>query len=630
MSECKILKKRKKSILTPYFCNPIRKPVLRPTNKKEKEKITKSSVKKARGIFAYLRPYAGMYLIGWMFLVLSSAIGLIFPYLMGKLLGGTEISNTSDAVKLINLDNINGVAVALFVLFAFQALFSFFRVVIFTNVTENALRDLRNDAFGKLIYMPMDFFNRNKVGELTSRISSDITQIQDTLKTTIAEFFRQVVIIIGSIAFLFFISWKLALIMLGTVPVMALIAVFFGRFIRKLSKQAQDFSAESNSIIEEALTGISNVKSFTNEIFLLSKYKKSSQEIRDLNVKSGIWRGIFVSFIIFCLFGAIVFIIWQGLLMTMGTNPELNSEGFFQFIMFTMMMGASVGSVPELYAGIQKAIGATENLMNIIHEYTELESHHGSKTPQLSGKIAFENVNFSYPQRKDIEVLKDISFTAESGETIALVGSSGSGKSTIASLILSYYEANKGVILFDNVSAGEIELEHLRKQMAIVPQDVILFSGSIRENILFGQPDSSEEEIIEAAKKANAWEFIEKFPNGLDTEVGDRGIQLSGGQKQRIAIARAIIKDPKILILDEATSALDSESEKLVQSALDNLMKGRTSIVIAHRLSTIREADKILVIKNGEITEAGSHDSLIAAKGDYANLVQLQSMDLIG
>ncbi|TNF46143.1 MAG: ATP-binding cassette domain-containing protein, partial [Bacteroidetes bacterium] len=460
--------------------------------------------------------------------------------------------------------------------------------------------------------------------------SSDITQIQDTLKTTIAEFFRQVVIIIGSIAFLFFISWKLALIMLGTVPVMALIAVFFGRFIRKLSKQAQDFSAESNSIIEEALTGISNVKSFTNEIFLLSKYKKSSQEIRDLNVKSGIWRGIFVSFIIFCLFGAIVFIIWQGLLMTMGTNPELNSEGFFQFIMFTMMMGASVGSVPELYAGIQKAIGATENLMNIIHEYTELESHHGSKTPQLSGKIAFENVNFSYPQRKDIEVLKDISFTAESGETIALVGSSGSGKSTIASLILSYYEANKGVILFDNVSAGEIELEHLRKQMAIVPQDVILFSGSIRENILFGQPDSSEEEIIEAAKKANAWEFIEKFPNGLDTEVGDRGIQLSGGQKQRIAIARAIIKDPKILILDEATSALDSESEKLVQSALDNLMKGRTSIVIAHRLSTIREADKILVIKNGEITEAGSHDSLIAAKGDYANLVQLQSMDLIG
>lgn len=604
--------------------------MLSPTNKKEKEKITKSSIEKARGIFAYLRPYSGMYLIGWMFLALSSAIGLIFPYLMGKLLGGSEISDSSDAVKLINLDNINGVAFALFVLFAFQALFSFFRVVIFTNVTENALRDLRNDALSKLIYMPMDFFNRNKVGELTSRISSDITQIQDTLKTTIAEFFRQLVVIIGSIAFLFFISWKLALIMLGTVPVMALIAVFFGRFIRKLSKQAQDFSAQSNSIIEEALTGISNVKSFTNEIFLINKYKNSSQEIRDLNVKSGIWRGIFVSFIIFCLFGAIVFIIWRGLLMTLGTNPELNTEGFFQFIMFTMMMGASVGSVPELYAGIQKAIGATENLMSIIHEDTELKSHHGSKTPPLSGKIAFENVNFSYPQRKDIEVLKDISFSVESGETIALIGSSGSGKSTIASLILSYYEVNKGNIFFDNVPAGEIVLEHLRKQMAIVPQDVILFSGSIRDNILFGQPDSNEEEIIEAAKKANAWEFIEKFPNGLDTEVGDRGIQLSGGQKQRIAIARAIIKDPKILILDEATSALDSESEKLVQSALDNLMKGRTSIVIAHRLSTIREADKILVIKNGEISEAGSHDSLIASKGDYANLVQLQSMDLIG
>jgi ABC-type multidrug transport system fused ATPase/permease subunit len=603
--------------------------VLRPTNKKEKVKINKTSVKKARGIFTYMQPYMGMYLIGWFCLIVSSAIGLLFPYLMGKLLGSNEVDSSVDAISLINLDNINGVATALFIMFGVQAVFSFLRVVIFTNVTENALRDLRNESFEKLVYMPMDFFNKNKVGELTSRISSDISQIQDTLKTTIAEFFRQVVIIIGSIAFLFFISWKLALIMLATVPVMALIAVFFGRFIRKLSKEAQNFSAESNSIIEEALTGISNVKSFTNEIFLSSKYKKSSQEIRDLNVKSGIWRGIFVSFIIFCLFGAIVFIIWRGLLMTLGTNPELSSEGFFQFIMFTMMMGASVGSVPELYAGIQKAIGATENLMNIIHEQTEKDVHHGTKQPEIKGDIAFENVGFSYPQRKDVRVLKNISFTAKAGETIALVGSSGSGKSTIASLVLGFYPTEEGSILFNEISSEEIDLEHLRSNMAIVPQDVILFSGSIKENILFGKPDSTEEEVIQAAKKANAWEFIEKFPGGLETEVGDRGIQLSGGQKQRIAIARAIIKDPKILILDEATSALDSESEKLVQNALDNLMMNRTSIVIAHRLSTIREADKILVIKNGEISESGSHDQLIAEKGDYANLVQLQSMDLI-
>ena len=604
--------------------------MLRPKKNKSKVKLTRESYVKARGIFHYLKPYMASYLIGWIFLVLSSSIGLIFPYLMGKLLGGTSgmISDSASAIKLISLDNINSVAVALFILFAFQAVFSFFRVVIFTNVTENALRDLRNDAFSRLIYMPIDFFNRNKVGELTSRISSDITQVQETMKTTIAEFFRQIVIVVGSIIFLLFISWKLALIMLGTVPVMAIIAVFFGRFIRRLSKEAQDHSATSNSIVEEALTGISNVKSFTNELFILSKYKKSSQEIRDLNVKSGIWRGIFVSFIIFCLFGAIVFIIWQGLLMTQGRNAELSGEGFFQFIMFTMMMGASVGSIPELYAGIQKAVGATENLMNIIHEKGEKELNTGVQKPEISGNVRFDHVSFTYPQRTDVEVLKNVSFEAKRNETIALVGSSGSGKSTIASLILHFYPIFNGVIYFDETNAEEIETEHLRKHMAIVPQEVILFAGSIRENILFGNPDATDEQIIEAAKKANAWEFISGFPEGLETEVGDRGIQLSGGQKQRIAIARAIIKDPTILILDEATSALDSASEKLVQDALDNLMQGRTSFVIAHRLSTIRNADKILVVQNGEIVESGNHEELVRSGGAYSRLVSMQNVEL--
>jgi ABC-type multidrug transport system fused ATPase/permease subunit len=604
--------------------------MLRPKKNKSKIKLTRESYVKARGIFNYLKPYMASYVIGWIFLVLSSSIGLIFPYLMGKLLGGTSgmVSNSADTIKLIALDNINSVAIALFVLFGFQAIFSFFRVVIFTNVTENALRDLRNDAFSRLIYMPIDFFNRNKVGELTSRMSSDITQVQETMKTTIAEFFRQIVIVAGSIVFLLFISWKLALIMLGTVPVMAIIAVFFGRFIRRLSKEAQDHSATSNSIVEEALTGISNVKSFTNELFILSKYKRSSQEIRDLNVKSGIWRGIFVSFIIFCLFGAIVFIIWQGLLMTQGPTPELSGEGFFQFIMFTMMMGASVGSIPELYAGIQKAVGATENLMNIIHEKGEKELNKGEKKPTISGNVRFDHVSFTYPQRTDVEVLKNVSFEAKRNETIALVGSSGSGKSTIASLILHFYPIFKGAVYFDETNAEEIETEHLRKHMAIVPQEVILFAGSIRENILFGNPDASEDQIIEAAKKANAWEFISSFPDGLETEVGDRGIQLSGGQKQRIAIARAIIKDPTILILDEATSALDSASEKLVQEALDNLMEGRTSFVIAHRLSTIRNADRILVVQNGEIVESGNHEDLVRSGGAYSKLVSMQNVEL--
>jgi ABC-type multidrug transport system fused ATPase/permease subunit len=604
--------------------------MLRPKKKAEqKVKLTKDSYRKASGIFRYLGPYKGIFFIGWIFLILSTSVGLIFPYMMGQLLGSGSASpaNMEQSIKLINFNNINDVALALFILFFAQAFFSYFRVVIFTNVTENAMRDLRSAAFQKLVHMPMDFFNQNKVGELSSRLSSDVTQIQDTLKTTIAEFFRQIVIVFGGIAFIFVFSWKLALIMLGTVPVMAVIAVFFGRFIRKLSKKSQDNAAQSNAIIEESLVGISNVKSFTNELFMIKRYTEAIDEIKNLNIKSGVWRGLFVSFIIFCLFGAIVFIIWQGLLMTQGPNPQLSSQDFFSFIMYTIMMGASIGSLPDLYASIQKSIGATENLMEIIDSPGEQELNNGTLKPNVTGQIRFENVKFSYPQRKDITVLNGISFDAASNHTVALVGSSGSGKSTIASLLLNYYNIESGNILIDGTKIQDIDTYHLRKHIAIVPQEVLLFAGSIAENIRFGNTSASEEEVIEAARKANAWEFIQSFPEGLETQVGDRGIQLSGGQKQRIAIARAIIKNPTILILDEATSALDSESERLVQDALDKLMVGRTSIVIAHRLSTIKNADTILVLQKGEIVESGNHEKLIQDKGVYFNLVELQGIE---
>lgn len=601
--------------------------MMRPKKKnEEKVKITKESIQQAKKIFAYLKPYKTTYMIGWVFLVLSTTAGFAFPYLMGQLLGATstEPVTMESSISSISLTNINTVALILFILFIGQAIFSYFRVILFTNATENALRDMRNDAFHKLIYMPMDFFNSNKVGELTNRISNDITQIQETLRTTVAEFFRQAVVVVGGIVLLFYFSWKLALIMLATVPVMAIIAVIFGKFIKKLSKEAQDHSAVSNSVLEEALMGITNVKSFTNELFMFKKFKNSTQEIRNLNVRSGLWRGAFISFIIFCLFGAIVFIIWQGLLMTQGPNPELASGDFFSFVMYTIMMGASVGSLPDMYAGIQKAIGATENLMLIINEKSEADTHKGSLKPAISGEVVFENVAFTYPQRPDFAVLKNVSFHANKNETIAFVGQSGAGKSTLASLILNYYKLNSGKIAFDGVAVDDIDLNHLRSHIAIVPQEVILFAGSIRENILFGNPEASEDQIIEAAKQANAYDFITSFPTGFDTEVGDRGIQLSGGQKQRIAIARAILKNPSILILDEATSALDNESEKLVQDALDKLMKGRTSFVIAHRLSTIRNADKIFVLSEGHIVEMGTHKELIEQKGIYSGLVSIQ------
>ena len=602
-----------------------------PEGKKDEEKrpkLNKDSIRKAKGIFQYLRPYALLYFVGWLFLVLSTTAGLVFPYLMGKLLGSTvSPSDVAAPTGFLTLTSVTSVAIALFILFGVQALFSFFRVVIFNNVTENSLRDLRNDAFSKMVFMPMDFFNTNKVGELTSRVSSDITQIQETLRTTIAEFFRQIVIIVGGISFLFFISWKLALIMLATVPVMALIAVFFGRYIRRLSKEAQNFSANSNAIVEEALTGIANVKAFTNEYFNINRFRKNTQEMRDLNVRSGVWRGLFVSFIIFCLFGAIVFIVWQGLLMTQGAHPELSKEGFYQFVLFTIMMGASVGSLPDLYANIQKAIGATENLMDIVNGQSELDLHPGTKKNKITGEIEFKDVKFSYPQRNDMEVLKSVSFNIQPNQTFAIVGASGSGKTTITNLLLGFYKSDDGQVLVDGVSVSDYDLNHLRENMAIVPQEVMLFSGTIQENIRFGQTDATDEQVVLAAQQANAWEFIESFPDGMQTEVGDRGIQLSGGQKQRVAIARALLKNPSILILDEATSALDSESEKLVQDALQNLMKNRTSLVIAHRLATIRKADKILVMQNGAIVETGTHQELMQLKGNYANLVSLQLLD---
>ena len=602
-----------------------------PEGKKDevkRPKLNKDSIRKAKGIFQYLRPYALLYFVGWLFLVLSTTAGLIFPYLMGKLLGSTvSPSDVAAPTGFLTLTSVTSVAIALFILFGVQALFSFFRVVIFNNVTENSLRDLRNDAFSKMVFMPMDFFNTNKVGELTSRVSSDITQIQETLRTTIAEFFRQIVIIVGGISFLFFISWKLAFIMLATVPVMALIAVFFGRYIRRLSKEAQNFSANSNAIVEEALTGIANVKAFTNEYFNINRFRKNTQEMRDLNVRSGVWRGLFVSFIIFCLFGAIVFIVWQGLLMTQGAHPELSKEGFYQFVLFTIMMGASVGSLPDLYANIQKAIGATENLMDIVNGQSELDLHPGTKKNKITGEIEFKEVKFSYPQRNDMEVLKSVSFNIQPNQTFAIVGASGSGKTTITNLLLGFYKSDDGQVLVDGVSVNEYDLNHLRENMAIVPQEVMLFSGTIQENIRFGQTDATDEQVVLAAQQANAWEFIESFPDGMQTEVGDRGIQLSGGQKQRVAIARALLKNPSILILDEATSALDSESEKLVQDALQNLMKNRTSLVIAHRLATIRKVDKILVMQNGAIVETGTHQELMQLKGNYANLVSLQLLD---
>lgn len=589
--------------------------------KNEQIKLSKDAYKKARNFLFFLKPYRGIYLIGWLFLILSSVTAMLFPVLMGQLLGANSEDKPIIQSTRIDFTDINTILLVMFAVFALQAIFSFFRIYIFNNVTENALRDLRIKAFDKLVHFPIDFYNKNKVGELTSRIATDINLLQETLNTTIAEFFRQFITIAIALGFILMTSWELALWMLAVVPVLAIVAIVFGRYIRKLSKNAQAQAAKSNSILEEVLTGIVNVKAFTNEIFETNRFGKHTENIRKLNIKSGFMRGFFVSFIIFGLFGGIAFVIWKA--KGMEVEGLLTTSEFTAFILFTIFLGASFSAIPDLYAKIQKSIGATEQLMDLLAEDTE--NSKGVQLVDFKGKVNFEGVSFSYPQRIEIQVLNSISFTCQPGQTTALVGSSGAGKSTISSLLLRFYSPSAGRIFFDDQDITTIQLENLRSYIAIVPQEVILFGGTIKENILYGKTDASDEEVNEAAKKANALDFILSFPEKMETLVGDRGIQLSGGQKQRIAIARAVLKDPKILILDEATSALDSESERLVQDALDRLMVGRTSFVIAHRLSTIKNADTILVLDNGQIVEQGTHDELIAnASGTYYKLNNLQ------
>jgi ABC-type multidrug transport system fused ATPase/permease subunit len=410
--------------------------------------------------------------------------------------------------------------------------------------------------------------------------------------------------------------------MLCTLPVMMVAAIIFGKFIKKLSKNTQEKIAESNVIVEESMSGRANVKSFANEYFEINRYQKVISEVKSIAMRGAKWRGGFASFIIFAMFGSIVLVIWYGTLLK--ASGEISMGDLFSFIMYSVFVGASFGGVAELYTSIQKAIGSTEHLMELLDEENE-EVVVTDTIIKLAGKVSFEEVDFHYPSRPDVEVLKKVSFEVKQGEQVAIVGPSGAGKSTITNLLLRFYHPQQGAILFDGKDANSLPLYDLRSNMALVPQEVLLFGGSIRENIMYGKPSATEDEVLMAAKQANATEFISTFPEGLDTLVGERGIQLSGGQRQRIAIARAILKNPAILILDEATSALDSVSEQLVQEALDNLMKGRTSFVIAHRLSTIKNADNILVIQDGSIVEKGTHNDLMNAKdGVYQNLSNIQ------
>ncbi len=589
-----------------------------------KAKLSLSNLKRSLRLFSYLGNHKWKFVLGMIFLVASAGVGLIFPLKSGQMLG--YIGDNSKPVGELREELLNIGFVLLIILLA-QAAFSFGRVYLFAQVTENILKAIRVDTFKRLIRMPMGFFSKNQVSELSSRIATDINVISDAFTVNIAEFIRQSIVGIGGLILLIYkTDWVIARWFLIIIPPLTVVAILFSRRIRKFSKGYQEKIAESNVVVGEAFTGITNVKTFTNETYEINKYNKVTSEVMSYGLKYGILRGLFFSFVMVFVFGSIFFILWQ-MLFALKVDRSITPEAFGTFMMLSLFVAGSLGGLPEQIASIQRALGATDRVFELIDG--EIEDIDLNKKDQLKKEkgadIVFENVSFNYPSRPDFTVLKNVNFTVAPGETVALVGSSGSGKTTIASLILRFYDPVSGSVKIDGINSSSISLTELRENIALVPQDVILFAGSIRDNIAYGRPGASEEEIEEAAKKANAYQFIESFPDKFNTLVGERGIQLSGGQRQRIAIARAVLKNPRILILDEATSSLDSESEQLVQEALDKLMQGRTSVVIAHRFSTIKNADKIVVLQNGTVQESGTHQDLIRNdQGLYYKLSKMQ------
>jgi ATP-binding cassette subfamily B protein len=587
-------------------------------------RLSGQALRDAARLFAYLGPYRLKFAAALVALLGTSLLALAFPNVTGRLVDGAIAANLGGA----GAADVNRTALALFGLLGLLAVCTFFKALWFAEVGQRSLADLRQDAYARLIRLPMAFHAQCRVGELASRISADLTQIQDTIIWIIPQFLRQITILIGGVVLLALTSGKLTLTMLLSVPLLVFAARYFGGRIHRIAREAQDRLADSLVIVDETLQGIANVKAFANERYESGRYRDSMQMFLAAVLRSARYRAGFTALVVFALFGAIVLVLWYGARLVQ--TGEMTAGDLTQFMLYTMFVGGAMGNFADQYGEIRRALGASQRVRELLQETPELteppaDHANGQAHPRLRGDVELEQVWFSYPTRQQVQVLRGVSLSARAGERVALVGPSGAGKSTIAALLLRFYEPDAGRLLFDGRDARALPLLELRRQLALVPQDVLLFGGTIAENIAYGRPGAEESEIIEAARQANAHDFISGFPDGYRTRVGERGVQLSGGQRQRIAIARAILKDPAILILDEATSSLDSESESLVQQALERLMRGRTCFIIAHRLATVRSADRIFVIKEGDTVESGTHAELLEREdGLYRTLCELQ------
>ncbi|MEL6635367.1 MAG: ABC transporter transmembrane domain-containing protein [Bacteroidota bacterium] len=583
----------------------------------ENKKFSREKLREALGIYEYIRPYRWSIIGGLILLFLSSIVFMIFPYLMGKMI---DIAQGEDVFNGMNLQQMG---LVLIVVLVTQGFVSYARVMLFARVSESGIANVRKALYEKLITLPIVFYEKNRVGELVSRITADIEKLYDAFSIVLAEFLRQIIILVTGIVLLGITTPWLTLIMLSTFPVIVIGAIFFGRYIRRLSKERQTELAEANTILSETMQSISAVKSFTNEWFETRRFGSSIDQMVGVAMKFARGRAIFAVFIVTVLFGALFFIIWQAALMVQAGTITVGN--LVSFVAYTAILGGAIAGLGNFYSQILGAIGATERVREILKMESEVAARAPRSQWSLKGNIVYRDVHFRYPTREDIPILKGVNLEIKAGQKVALVGPSGAGKSTLIQLLQQFYDLESGDILVDGKSIFGYDLTEYRRNIAVVPQEVLLFGGTIRENILYGNPNATEAEVIEAAKQSNSWEFIESFPEQLDTVVGERGVKLSGGQRQRVAIARAILRDPEILLLDEATSSLDAESERVVQDALNVLMQGRTSIIIAHRLSTIREVDCIYVIDKGKIIERGTHEELSAIDdGAYSGLAKLQ------
>ncbi|MEQ1565603.1 MAG: ABC transporter transmembrane domain-containing protein [Myxococcota bacterium] len=568
-------------------------------------------------LWGLARPELPILAVATVALGVSSAMNLIYPVAVQRMVDA--ISGKGDWIGF------NTTAGGLVVLFFIQAVFSMVRAWLFTVAGERVVARLRNDLYRAVLAQDLSFFDTTRTGELTSRLSSDTTVLQNTVTVNVSMGLRFGVGAIGGAAMLFYQSPRLTLIALAVVPVVAVGASLYGRMIRRVSVEVQDAIARATEIAEETISGLRTVRSFAREPAEVARYTAAVDQSYALASRRALLMGVFNGLMGFAGYGAIALVVWYGGRLV--TNGEMTVGELTAFLLYTLTVAFSLGALSSLYGDFMRAIGSSERVFELLDRVPVLEAAGGGQLERVDGRVTFEDVRFAYPSRPDVPVLQGIGFSVNPGEVVALVGPSGSGKSTVAALIARFYDPGSGVVSLDGVDLRTLDPQWLREQVGAVSQEPILFATSIEENVRYGRLGATLDDVRAALGAANALTFVEQFPDGLATTVGERGVRLSGGQKQRIAIARALLKDPKVLVLDEATSALDTESEHLVQEALDRLMVGRTTLVIAHRLSTVRGADRVVVIDRGAVVEVGSHDELLGRGGLYRRLVERQFAD---